>query len=113
MTTGLSGRTAVVTGTAHGIGAAIAEALRGDGAAVHCVDKEDADLTSPAAVRDFFAGLGDVDILVNNAGGVCGQVGHRLEDVGDDDWHAVVDFFFLITRRPPRSTLFPYTTLFR
>src|SRR5215468_11690117 len=22
-------------------------------------------------------------------------------------------FFFLITRRPPRSTLFPYTTLFR
>src|SRR6516162_6106938 len=24
-----------------------------------------------------------------------------------------VSFFFLITRRPPRSTLFPYTTLFR
>src|SRR5438874_11409715 len=23
------------------------------------------------------------------------------------------DFFFLIIRRPPRSTLFPYTTLFR
>src|SRR5438067_10752652 len=23
------------------------------------------------------------------------------------------DFFFLMTRRPPRSTLFPYTTLFR
>src|SRR5205809_5766850 len=22
-------------------------------------------------------------------------------------------FFFLVTRRPPRSTLFPYTTLFR
>jgi 3-oxoacyl-[acyl-carrier protein] reductase len=91
MTTGLSGRTAVVTGTAHGIGAAIAKALRGDGAAVHRVDKEDADLTSPAAVREFFAGLGDVDILVNNAGGVCGQVGHPLEEVCDDDWHAVVD----------------------
>src|SRR5206468_10752240 len=26
-------------------------------------------------------------------------------------WCAV--FFFLMTRRPPRSTLFPYTTLFR
>src|SRR4051812_50163579 len=25
----------------------------------------------------------------------------------------VVGFFFLMIRRPPRSTLFPYTTLFR
>src|SRR5687768_18434067 len=25
----------------------------------------------------------------------------------------LVFFFFLLTRRPPRSTLFPYTTLFR
>src|SRR2546426_6024539 len=27
--------------------------------------------------------------------------------------HAVISFFFLMIRRPPRSTLFPYTTLFR
>src|SRR5216683_8379006 len=26
---------------------------------------------------------------------------------------AYFDFFFLMIRRPPRSTLFPYTTLFR
>src|SRR3712207_6948873 len=26
---------------------------------------------------------------------------------------ATVSFFFLMIRRPPRSTLFPYTTLFR
>src|SRR5438034_3985642 len=26
---------------------------------------------------------------------------------------ALVSFFFLLIRRPPRSTLFPYTTLFR
>src|SRR5438876_7957730 len=26
---------------------------------------------------------------------------------------AIMDFFFLMTLRPPRSTLFPYTTLFR
>src|SRR3712207_8340015 len=25
----------------------------------------------------------------------------------------IIDFFFLMIRRPPRSTLFPYTTLFR
>src|SRR5438067_12816471 len=27
--------------------------------------------------------------------------------------HPFVIFFFLMIRRPPRSTLFPYTTLFR
>src|SRR3712207_7791421 len=28
-------------------------------------------------------------------------------------WYACGMFFFLMIRRPPRSTLFPYTTLFR
>src|SRR3954464_7034568 len=32
--------------------------------------------------------------------------------VADMD-HAAFVFFFLMIRRPPRSTLFPYTTLFR
>ena len=91
MTAGLAGRTAVVTGTAHGIGAAIAGALREDGASVHGVDKDEADLTSADEVRRFFAGLGGVDILVNCAGGVVGQVGHPLEEVTDADWRAVVD----------------------
>ena len=91
MTAALAGKTAVVTGTAHGIGAAIAEALRGDGATVHGVDKDEADLTSAAEVRRFFAGLGGVDILVNCAGGVVGQVGHPVEEVTDEDWRAVVD----------------------
>src|SRR3989454_9819774 len=27
--------------------------------------------------------------------------------------HTIHSFFFLMIRRPPRSTLFPYTTLFR
>ena len=91
MTAALAGKTAVVTGTAHGIGAGIAEALRGDGATVHGVDKDEADLTSAAEVRRFFAGLGGVDILVNCAGGVVGQVGHPVEEVTDEDWRAVVN----------------------
>src|SRR2546430_17675585 len=28
-------------------------------------------------------------------------------------YHFILLFFFLMIRRPPRSTLFPYTTLFR
>src|SRR3712207_7430431 len=28
-------------------------------------------------------------------------------------WVVLIIFFFLMIRRPPRSTLFPYTTLFR
>jgi 3-oxoacyl-[acyl-carrier protein] reductase len=90
MTSGLAGRTAVVTGAAHGIGSAIAETLHEAGAKVHGVDKDTVDLTRSAAVREFFAGLGVVDVLVNNAGGVCGQVGHPLEDISDEDWQDVL-----------------------
>src|SRR5437867_8039615 len=32
---------------------------------------------------------------------------------GFADAHLLDSFFFLMMRRPPRSTLFPYTTLFR
>src|SRR5256885_17225594 len=40
---------------------------------------------------------------------------HRLRDFIGSDCGSIVLllFFFLMIRRPPRSTLFPYTTLFR
>jgi 3-oxoacyl-[acyl-carrier protein] reductase len=85
------GRVALVTGTAHGIGAAIAAMLTAEGAEVHGVDRDTVDVTSPAAVGEYVAGLGRVDVLVNNAGGVCGQTGRPIEEVGVDDWSAVVD----------------------
>jgi 3-oxoacyl-[acyl-carrier protein] reductase len=89
--TDLSGRVAIVTGTAHGIGAGIAAELGAHGATVHGVDLDTVDVTDAAQVDDFVAAVGRVDILVNNAGGVVGQVGRPLEEVSEDDWRAIVD----------------------
>ena len=87
----LAGRTALVTGTAHGIGAAIAAALQRHGATVRGVDRDSVDVTDRKQVDALLGRIGPVDILVNNAGGVVGQVGRPLEEVSDDDWQAVVD----------------------
>src|SRR6266581_5800 len=38
---------------------------------------------------------------------------HVLSFVGTSKLFLLFSFFFLMIRRPPRSTLFPYTTLFR
>jgi len=87
----LAGKTALVTGTKHGIGAAIAATLERMGARVHGVDKDTLDVTDSAAVSSFVEKIGPVDILVNNAGGVAGQVHHPIEEIRDEDWRAVVD----------------------
>jgi 3-hydroxybutyrate dehydrogenase len=77
----LNGKTALVTGAASGIGAAIARTLSRAGAKVHAVDRDEAGLAEVAqesgispvvadlADLDGLAGLPTaVDILVNNAG---------------------------------------------
>ena len=87
----LDGRVALVTGTAHGIGAGIAAALEGHGAVVHSHDRDTVDVSDTEQVARLVAEIGRIDILVNNAGGVVGQVGRPLEEVSDEDWQAVVD----------------------
>jgi 2-hydroxycyclohexanecarboxyl-CoA dehydrogenase len=68
---GLKGKTAIVTGGAAGIGAAIVERFRAEGTKVVIFDLNGdpkIDITDYEAVKKAVADAGPVDILVNNAG---------------------------------------------
>jgi 2-hydroxycyclohexanecarboxyl-CoA dehydrogenase len=68
---GLKGKTAIVTGGAAGIGAAVVSRFREEGTRVVVFDlKGDppVDITDYAAVKKAVESAGPVDILVNNAG---------------------------------------------
>jgi len=64
----LSGKVAVVTGSAGGIGGAVATAFADAGAEVVELDREQADLTRPDEVAAFFAVLERLDVIFNGAG---------------------------------------------
>lgn len=63
------GRTALITGASRGIGRAIAELFRSQGATVLVPSRQEMDLTSTPSIEAYCAKLDEkVDILVNNAG---------------------------------------------
>lgn len=114
----LAGRTAVVTGAARGIGAAIAEVLSRDGAHVVCVDvpAQDERLGRVAAdVGGSVLGLdltgddapqrladhlrerhGGADVVVHNAGITRDR---SLVRMSDDEWDAVLEVNYLSQQR--------------
>ena len=68
---GLKGKTAIVTGGAAGIGAAIVERFKAEGTKVVVFDLKgtpSVDITDHEAVKKAVDAAGPVDILVNNAG---------------------------------------------
>jgi NAD(P)-dependent dehydrogenase (short-subunit alcohol dehydrogenase family) len=84
--------TAVVTGSAGGIGSAAVAAFERAGFTVVGIDRDEADLTEAAAVERAFAGLERLDVLVA-AHGISGR---RLGDgpvdaCTEEGWDAVLD----------------------
>lgn len=119
MTTEMQGLTAVVTGGASGIGAAIAARLQCLGASVAVLDlnpsslpegqfgfaadvSDDASVT--AAIAGVVAALGGIDIVINNAG--IGAQG-SIESNDDAEWHRVWDINVVGMVRVSRAAL-PY-----
>ncbi|MBI5879751.1 MAG: glucose 1-dehydrogenase [Chloroflexi bacterium] len=111
-----NGRTALVTGAAHGFGRAIALGFAARGANVWACDVQVAGLAETkrlaqaggcvietrtvdvskreqvfAWVAEAQQTTGRIDILVNDAGGVLGQVGQPLEAVTPQQWQAIYD----------------------
>jgi len=84
----LTGKTAVVTGGAKGIGAATARALEQAGAKVHVLDIENGcDVTDAAQVKKAFEKIQTMDVLVNNAGRAARK---PAVDLSKQEWDAVI-----------------------
>lgn len=97
-------KTAVVTGSAQGIGNSIALALRNDGFEVIGLDVQaqttsdfevvQADLSNPDTCRNLIDSIGRVDVLVNNAAIL---IEKPVDEITDDEF----DFTIAVNLRAP------------
>jgi 3-oxoacyl-[acyl-carrier protein] reductase len=86
-----TGRTAIVTGGAQGIGAAIAKRLSASGAQVVVWDLDGSprvDVSDPVSIENALKRLGKIDVLVNNAG-IAGKNAPTV-DYPVDEWERVL-----------------------
>lgn len=112
-------RIAVITGASAGIGAATAVALSRAGfhtvigarreeklrqvAQIAGGQYRRLDVTDPASVAGFVAGLDRIDVLVNNAGGALGM--DRVQDAPEERWQEMWELNFMSTVRMTKALL--------
>jgi 3-oxoacyl-[acyl-carrier protein] reductase len=107
---GLNGSVCLVTGSTGGIGGALADLLRAEGAQVVTVGRSGGDVCADLAragepervVRETEERFGRVDVLVNNVG-VAYQ--RSFEDVTDHDWSALWELNVMSYVRTIRAAL--------
>ena len=116
----LDGKVIILTGAAHGLGAAAAVVLAEQGASLALVDIEKKELETVAArvkadARSYHADLSDIDSIASLTEGVCGDFGRidvlinnaavcpriSFMDSREEDWHKIMNInamgpFFLM-----------------